>query len=198
MQALQHSLEAIAEGTNPVDAAKIGTAPGDRITVPVLPTSAYEYLLLHGFSADVWMKPGATQEQVRTTAGLGALTPTEAGGVGLVLGAGNITGSAATHDVVVWGPGPQGAARREGGAPPFLQKPITSELGGVSPIIVVPGECSPADLRFQAEHVATQRLHNGCYNCIAGQVVLLSEDWSQREAFVEDRSAALASPLRRA
>lgn len=264
---LQHSLSAVAEGKSPVQDIKLGTAPGGRVSVPVLPTSAYEYLLLHGFSADVWMKPGVTVDQVRERAGLGALTPTATGGVGLVLGAGNIssiapldvvyelvannrvvilklnptmnellpvyeaafaplielgvlaivtgagdvgsylahhpdiahvhiTGSAVTHDVIVWGSGPEGAARRAAGTP-VLDKPITSELGGVSPIIVVPGEWSSADLRFQAQHIATQRLHNGGYNCIAGQVVVLSSQWPQRDAFVEElRRAVTAAPER--
>jgi aldehyde dehydrogenase (NAD(P)+) len=60
---------------------------------------------------------------------------------------------------------------------PILTKEISSELGGVSPIIVVPGRWTSAELRFQAEHVATQRLHN----CIAEQVLVLAEDWPQRE-----------------
>ncbi|MDQ1548014.1 MAG: hypothetical protein QOH69_2918, partial [Actinomycetota bacterium] len=49
----------------------------------------------------------------------------------------------------------------------------------------------------QAEHVATQRLHNGGYNCIAGQIVVLSSDWDQRDAFVAELRAALdRAPLR--
>lgn len=265
--ALQHSLSAVAAGKSPVEGTKFGTGPGGRVVVPVLPTSAYEFLLLNGFSADVWMKPGITGTEVRARAGLGALTPKETAGVGLVLGAGNIssiapldvlyelvannrvvilklnptmnellpiyeaafaplielgllaivtgagdvgsyltqhpdiahvhiTGSAVTHDVIVWGTGPDGAARRTAGTP-VLDKPITSELGGVSPIIVVPGEWSTADLKFQAQHVATQRLHNGGYNCVAGQVVVLSSEWPQREAFVEQlRKAIAAAPER--
>jgi len=264
---LQHSLTALADGKSPVATTKFGVAPGGRVAVPVLPTNSYEYLLLHGFSADVWMKPGITEYEVRSSAGLGARTPTSTGGVGLVLGAGNITsiapldvlyelvahnrvvvlklnptmdellpaytaafaplielgllaivtgagdvgayltqhpgiahvhitGSAVTHDLIVWGPGSEGASRREAGTP-LLDKPISSELGGVSPIIVVPGEWSAADLKFQAQHVATQRLHNGGYNCIAGQVVVLSEEWPQREAFVAElRKAMEAAPER--
>ncbi|MFC7487925.1 aldehyde dehydrogenase family protein [Knoellia sp. CPCC 206453] len=265
--ALQHSLTAVAAGKSPVGGTKFGTGPGGRVVVPVLPTSPYEYLLLHGFSADVWMKPGVTATEVRARAGLGALTPAETTGVGLVLGAGNIssiapldvlyelvahnrvvilklnptmnellpvytaafaplielgalaivtgagdvgsylahhrgiahvhiTGSAVTHDAIVWGAGPDVAARRAAGTP-VLDKPITSELGGISPIIVVPGVWSAADLRFQAQHVATQRLHNGGYNCVAGQVVILSSEWPQREAFVEElRKAIEAAPER--
>ena len=65
-------------------------------------------------------------------------------------------------------------------------KPITSELGNVSPAIVVPGEWSDAELRFQAEHLATAKLHNGGFNCIALQVLVLPERWSQRTAFLAE------------
>nr|BFF09405.1 hypothetical protein GCM10025699_07080 [Microbacterium flavescens] len=61
----------------------------------------------------------------------------------------------------------------------------------------MPGEWSEADLRFQAEHVATMRLYNSGHNCIAGQIVLLSSDWPQREAFLDALRAALdAAPAR--
>ena len=69
----------------------------------------------------------------------------------------------------------------------------------MSPIIVLPGSWSKADLKFQAEHVATMRLHNGGYNCIAGQVVVLSAGWPQKDAFVAEIRAALRrAPARRA
>ena len=97
--ALQHSLKALASGGSPVDGKRLGTAPGGRVTVPALPSNRFEYLLLHGFTADVWMTPGVSAAQVKARAGLGAKTPSETGGVGLVLGAGNIT-SIAPLDVL--------------------------------------------------------------------------------------------------
>jgi aldehyde dehydrogenase (NAD(P)+) len=102
----------------------------------------------------------------------------------------HITGSAATHDAIVWGLGSESRTRKANGAP-LLEKPITSELGGVAPVIVVPGNWTKRDLRFQAEHVATMRLHNGGYNCIAGQVVVLSSDWKQKDAFLAELRSAL-------
>ncbi|CAH0229926.1 aldehyde dehydrogenase family protein [Microbacterium foliorum] len=94
----------------------------------------------------------------------------------------HITGSAATFDAIVWGTGADAAERRRAHTP-RLQKPITAELGGVSPIIIVPGEWTDADLAYQAEHVATMRLQNSGHNCIAGQVVILSSDWAQADDF---------------
>lgn len=108
----------------------------------------------------------------------------------------HITGSAATFDLIAWGPGPSGARRRREKRPQ-LKKPITAELGGVSPIIVVPGRWTAADLAFHAEHVVTMRLHNSGHNCIAGQVVILSADWPQREAFLDAlRTAYDTAPTR--
>ena len=58
-----------------------------------------------------------------------------------------------------------------------------------------PGVWTDADLRFQAEHIATMRLQNSGHNCIAGQVVLLSADWPQRDAFLAAlRTAYDAAP----
>jgi hypothetical protein len=35
------------------------------------------------------------------------------------------------------------------------------------------------------------RLHNGGYNCIAGQLVVLSSDWAQKDAFLDQLRAAI-------
>lgn len=94
----------------------------------------------------------------------------------------HVTGSAATFDAIAWGTGPT-ARRRRREHRPLLKKPSTAELGGVSPIIVVPGEWTGADIAHQAEHIATMRLQNAGHNCIAGQVVILSADWAQADAF---------------
>ena len=95
----------------------------------------------------------------------------------------HITGSAATHDAIVWGVGDQAVERRRRGAP-LLAKPITSELGGVGPVIIVPGPWSAGDLRYQAEHVVTMKLHNAGCNCVAAQVLVLPREWPLRGAFL--------------
>jgi aldehyde dehydrogenase (NAD(P)+) len=98
----------------------------------------------------------------------------------------HVTGSIKTHDAIVFG-----NSARSPGRVPVLTKPITSELGGVSPVIVVPGEWSARDLRFQAQHVATQRLHNGGYNCVASQMVVVSSDWPQKDQFLRELERAM-------
>ena len=96
----------------------------------------------------------------------------------------HITGSAATHDAIVFGTGEEGAKRKLGGQ---LQNPrrVTSELGNVSPTIVVPGPWTKADLRFQAEHIMTQKMHNGGFNCIASQVLILPQDWPHSDDLLD-------------
>ncbi len=109
----------------------------------------------------------------------------------------HITGSARTFDAIVWGSGPEAQARKRQGTP-LLDKPITSELGGVGPTIVVPGDWSKADIEFQAQHVATQKLHSSGHTCVASQVLVLPAAWPQREQFVDAVRRALArAPHRR-
>ncbi|MEM6926785.1 MAG: aldehyde dehydrogenase, partial [Myxococcota bacterium] len=80
------------------------------------------------------------------------------------------------HDAIVFGPGRDGERRKQAHAP-RNPRPITSELGGVGASIVVPGPWSDADYRFQAEHLVTQKLHNGGFNCTASQLVILTAGW---------------------
>ena len=95
----------------------------------------------------------------------------------------HVTGSAATHDAIVFGTGAEGKKRKAEDRP-AIDTRVTSELGGVSPIVVVPGPWTAADLAFQAEHVATQKTHNGGFNCIASQVLVLPDAWDQKDDFL--------------
>jgi aldehyde dehydrogenase (NAD(P)+) len=97
----------------------------------------------------------------------------------------HITGSAATHDTIVFGPGEEGRARRARKEPRNPRR-LTSELGNVSPVIVVPGPWTQADLAYQAEHIATMKMHNGGFNCIAGQVLVLPADWEHTNTLIAE------------
>jgi aldehyde dehydrogenase (NAD(P)+) len=96
----------------------------------------------------------------------------------------HITGSSASHDAVVFGVGEEGA-RRKHAREPLITKPITSELGGVGAVVVVPGRWKDSALRLQAQNVATQRLHNSGFNCVATQVVVLPRSWPQAGRFLD-------------
>jgi len=104
----------------------------------------------------------------------------------------HVTGSEATYNAIVYGTGPEGAARRARDER-VMTKPITAELGNVSPVIVVPGNWSRRQLAFQAQHVATQIVQNGGYNCNAAKVLVLPEHWPQRSEFVDMVESLLAS-----
>jgi acyl-CoA reductase-like NAD-dependent aldehyde dehydrogenase len=63
----------------------------------------------------------------------------------------------------------------------------------VCPTIVVPGPWTKADIQFQAEQVATQKLHNSGFNCVACQVLILPEIWDQRDEFLHAVKKAIAN-----
>lgn len=107
----------------------------------------------------------------------------------------HITGAESTHDAIIWGTGEEGRANREAGTP-RLNKRITSELGAVCPTIVVPGNWSDADIRFQAEHLATQKLHNSGFNCVACQALLMPRGWKQGEALIQEMQKVMQSSQR--
>ena len=108
----------------------------------------------------------------------------------------HITGSARTHDVIVFGPGEEGQKRKRENQP-INTKPISSELGGVSPTIVVPGPWSKGDFKFQAEHIATQKLQNSGHNCIATQVLIMPEDWTGTERLLQEVENEIANAEKR-
>jgi aldehyde dehydrogenase (NAD(P)+) len=237
-------------GKNAVRRARNG-----QTVVDVFPSSLYDRLLLSGVSAEVWMEPDVTPENLEQHVAGFYRQKKPVGKVALVLGAGNIasiapldvlykllaegqvcllkmnpvneylgpfleeafrpfidagfvriayggaevgawlcehalieeihvTGSARTHDAIVFGGGRDGEKRKQNDQPKNSRR-VTSELGNVSPTIVVPGPWTAADLQFQAEHIATQKMHNGGFNCIAAQVLVLPEAWDQTHALVE-------------
>ncbi|SIR93281.1 aldehyde dehydrogenase family protein [Williamsia sterculiae] len=256
------TLEKLANGGSALDGVPVTESEDGRVGVQIMPGDLKDRVLFSGYTGHVWLKRGVTIDQARADAGLAARTAGASGGVGLVLGAGNITaiapldvayelvahnrasilklnptlakllpsyqralaplaraglvrivnggaevgtylaehpgighvhitGSARTHDAIVWGTGSAADANRAAGTPK-LHKDITSELGGVSPIIVVPGRWSKRDLRYQAENVVTQRLHNAGHNCIGGQSLLVSADWAQKDAFLNEVRTVLS------
>lgn len=258
--AISETLQAIDAGTDPLKGSAVSERADGQTVVRVAPHDFNEWLLLNGFSTEVWMQPGVTAANVRDNLASAYRTP-KAGKVALVLGAGNVssiapldvlyklyadnevvicklnpvndylgptfeeifapliedgylrfvhggadvgeylcthpsidtihvTGSERTHDAIVYGVGPDAAARRERDER-VNPKPVSSELGGVGPTIIVPGPWSKADIAFQAEHIATQKLQNSGFNCIAAQVLVLPEGWEHTEALIAAVRSAL-------
>jgi len=96
----------------------------------------------------------------------------------------HLTGSANTYNAIRYGTGDKGRANREADTP-INDKPISAELGGVSPTIVVPGDWSKADIKFQADHVVSQKMNNSGFNCVAAQILVLPESWELSDAFTD-------------
>jgi len=94
----------------------------------------------------------------------------------------HITGSSFAHDAIVWGPGAEGEQNKAAGTP-RLDKPITSELGAVSPVLVVPGAWSDAELDYQARQVASMLAYNCGFNCNGARLIVVARGWAQREPF---------------
>ena len=221
------------DGAPRVDPSRVHERADGQVTVDVFPNAFYDRLLLSGVRAQVWMQPGVTRENLKSTTAVWYKQSAPQPRVALVLGAGNIA-SIPPLDVLYkliadgavcilkmnpvneyLGPIFEDALKPlvDGGFLRFaygdaeigkllcnhplvdeihitgsdrtfnaivasgVTKPITAELGNVSPTIVVPGPWTDADFRFQAEQIVTQKLHNDGFNCIASQVAVLPRDW---------------------
>jgi aldehyde dehydrogenase (NAD(P)+) len=109
----------------------------------------------------------------------------------------HITGSNQTHDRIVWGPpGPEQERRRRENDP-ILKKTISSELGNVSPVAIVPGKFSDDGLWFQARNVATMVANNASFNCNAAKMLITARAWPQRARFLELVEKALSEVVPR-
>lgn len=231
------------------------TTANRRLAVRVFPATLNDRLILSGVTAEVWMQPGVTRENLTNHMASFYKQERPTGKVALVLGAGNITaiapldvmhrlivrghvvmvklsplldhlgpvledvfepfvrrgflrfaygsgdvgsylayhddvdeihitGSFDTYDTLVYGSGAEGKARKRRGERK-LHTPITAELGGAGPVIIIPGAWSAADIRFQAENIVTMKMQNAGFNCVAAQVLVVPRAWPQREAFMQ-------------
>ncbi len=104
----------------------------------------------------------------------------------------HLTGSSSTYNTIRYGTGEDGIGNRERDTP-INDKPISAELGGVNPTIVVPGDWSKADLKFQADHVVSQKMNNSGFNCVAAQILVLPESWELTDEFVDEVRSQFAS-----
>lgn len=97
----------------------------------------------------------------------------------------HITGSVNTLNRIIFGADEE-AEQRKLDKDPLLKKEITAELGNNSPTIVVPGPWEPADIKYQAEHLAVQKYWNVGYNCLATQVLVMPAEWEHSDALMNE------------
>ncbi len=111
----------------------------------------------------------------------------------------HITGSGKTHDAICWGADAETQKRRKQANEPLLTKPITSELGNVSPWIVVPGSYSASQLKSQAQNIVGSLTNNAAFNCVATRAIITWKQWPERERFMALIEGSLARvPQRKA
>lgn len=102
-----------------------------------------------------------------------------------------MVGSDKTFEAIVFGTGPEGQERKLRNEP-IIDKPVTAELGNISPFILVPGSWSKADLAYHAEHFVSSIVNNAGCNCSTPRVLFLHAGWEQRHEFMDEVRKLLA------
>ena len=97
----------------------------------------------------------------------------------------HLTGSDKTFEDIVYGRELTEKERKSKSLPKINNKPISSELGNVTPIIIHPGKWSTSDIKYQARKIVTAKLNNNGFNCIAAQVVVLPDGWGQTDTLIK-------------
>jgi acyl-CoA reductase-like NAD-dependent aldehyde dehydrogenase len=90
----------------------------------------------------------------------------------------HVTGARETYDAIV---ADDSAATKR----------VTAELGCVSPLIVVPGPWSDADVEYQALQLASALTDNGGFNCATPRVIVQHAGWSGRRRLLDALGRAL-------
>ena len=244
------SLRGIVRDGVPRIPGGVRTLPDGRVSARVMPFDRFDRIMYRGVSADVWMQPGVTAEELPLTQAV-AYRQADAGGVCLVLGGGNVssiapldaiyklfvanrvvllkvhptqafltpileagmsalvrrgflrivhggaiegtylaghlgidelhvTGSSETYNAIVFGSGAEGEERRRRDEP-ILDKPFSAELGNLTPVIVVPGRWSDAEIGYQADNVASMLTNNAGFNCTTPRVIITPAGWRLRQ-----------------
>ncbi len=97
----------------------------------------------------------------------------------------HLTGSDKTHDQIVWGPTGPERETRISQHEPLLHKTISSELGNVSPVIVIPGPYSEKEIAFQGEAIASAMTMNASFFCNAAKMMVMPKGWEGSEKFMK-------------
>ncbi len=97
----------------------------------------------------------------------------------------HLTGSDKTFEDIVYGRELTDKERKTKSLSKINNKPISSELGNVTPIIIHPGKWSTSDIKYQARKIVTAKLNNNGFNCIAAQVVVLPDGWGQTDTLIK-------------
>jgi hypothetical protein len=104
----------------------------------------------------------------------------------------HLTGGKKTHDLLVFGTDANEREKNMKNKTPKLKATVTSELGAVSPWIVVPGRYTPQEMENQGKYVASLVHANASCNCNSPKMICVAEEWEQREEFLKVIEQSLA------
>lgn len=97
----------------------------------------------------------------------------------------HMTGGVRTHDAIVWGSTREAQESNKQRGTPVLRKPMSSELGCITPWAVCPGGVWTAEeIDHHAGFLALSFVANNSCNCCSPKLVVLDKDWPQAKAFV--------------
>ncbi|HTQ07825.1 MAG TPA: aldehyde dehydrogenase family protein [Polyangiaceae bacterium] len=109
----------------------------------------------------------------------------------------HVTGAYETHEAIVWGADAEQRRANKARGEPICRKPVTSELGNVSPAVVVPGAWTDREIDHAARSIAGSFAFNAGFNCNATKLVVTPRGTDLRERLLARLRAVLAEiPLR--
>jgi Aldehyde dehydrogenase family len=91
LRLLRESLLDIATHGRPRIPGGVRTRDGGQVVARIFPMDLYDRVFYAGVTADVWMEPGLTVEELPATQAVAYHAPVRQGRVALVLGAGNVS-----------------------------------------------------------------------------------------------------------
>lgn len=96
----------------------------------------------------------------------------------------HITGSDKSFEAIVYGGGEEGA-KNKAEDHRLNPRPITGELGSVTPVIVVPGNWKESDFEYQANNIFSMLAPFAGYTCCAVRVLILPRFWKGSQKLIE-------------
>jgi acyl-CoA reductase-like NAD-dependent aldehyde dehydrogenase len=108
----------------------------------------------------------------------------------------HITGSDKSFEAIVFGPGPEGA-QRKAARRPLIDKPVTGELGCITPVVIVPGPWTPDEIDYQADRIVSWLGYNAGFACNTPHLVVTHAGWPLRQAFLDklrEKMSAMSLP----
>jgi hypothetical protein len=107
----------------------------------------------------------------------------------------HLTGGKKTHDLLVFGADPIEREKNVKNKTPKLKAIVTSELGAVSPWIIVPGRYTKEEMENQGKYIAALVHSNASCNCNSPKMICVAEEWEQKEDFLKVIEQSLANHI---